>query len=59
MPRETSLSNRPNVITFMQTYAQCKSRRGGASESLVHYLKALEEQLTHEEKEYVRALIFG
>ena len=57
--RETTLSNRPNVINFMRAYAACMSQKGEASKSSVEYLKALENQLTHEEREYIVALIYG
>lgn len=57
--RETTLSNRPNVIKFMQAYAACMSQRGEASKTSVEYLKALEGLLTHEEREYIVALIYG
>ena len=57
--RETTLSNRPNVINFMRAYAACMSQRGEASKASVEYLKALEGLLTHEEREYIVTLIYG
>ena len=43
----------------MRAYAACMSQRGEASKASVEYLKALEGLLTHEEREYIVALIYG